>query len=102
LPADLDAERMAALDEAFGFTRSGNSEILCQWLELAIAHGYAPADPSLEAFLRDVGRRKFLKPLYTALVKADPDRARALYEANRPRYHAVSTGTLDGIVRVSG
>jgi leukotriene-A4 hydrolase len=102
LPSGMTPEQMTALDEAFGFTRSGNSEILCQWLELSIAHGYAAADASLEAFLRDVGRRKFLKPLYTALVKADAERARTLYEANRARYHSVSTGTLDGIVRASG
>jgi aminopeptidase N len=98
LPADTSAEDMAGLDGRFGFTRSGNSEILCQWLELSIRHGYAPADPQLEQFLRDVGRRKFLKPLYTALQAADPGRARALYAANRDRYHSVSTGTLDGIL----
>jgi hypothetical protein len=98
LPADSSPEALAGLDESFGFTRSGNSEILCQWLELSIRHGYAPAGPQLEQFLRDVGRRKFLKPLYTALQAADPERARALYAANRARYHSVSTGTLDGIL----
>lgn len=102
LPAELTGKRMAALDTAFGFTRSGNSEILCQWLELSIQHGYAPADARLEEFLRDVGRRKFLKPLYSALVKADPVRARELYARNRARYHPVSAGTLDGIVGTSG
>ncbi|HEX6886292.1 MAG TPA: M1 family metallopeptidase [Planctomycetota bacterium] len=98
LPDGLTPEQMADLDGAFGFTRSGNSEILCQWLELAIAHGYRPADAALEEFLGTVGRRKFLKPLYTALMKADPERGRALYRTNRTRYHSVSTGTLDGIV----
>ncbi|NOT29207.1 MAG: M1 family metallopeptidase [Planctomycetes bacterium] len=102
LPGGLTAEQMAALDSAFGFTRSGNSEIVCQWLELAIRHGYSPADERLEEFLRDVGRRKFLRPLYTALVAVSPERARALYALNRARYHPVATGTLDGIVGASG
>ena len=102
LPESLTEEQMSALDAAFGFTRSENSEILCQWLELSIRHGYAAADERLERFLRDVGRRKFLKPLYTALVKANPERAKALYGANRSRYHSVSSGTLDGIVGVGG
>jgi leukotriene-A4 hydrolase len=98
LPETLTAEQMAALDATFHFTASGNSEIVCQWLLLAIPHHYAAADERLEAFLRDVGRRKFLKPLYTALMAADPERARRVYAANRSRYHSVSTGTLDGIV----
>jgi len=102
LPDTLTSEQMAALDQAFGFTRSGNSEILCQWLELSIRHRYAVADPELERFLHDVGRRKFLKPLYTALMETDPGRGKKLYEENRARYHSVSVATLDGIVRKSG
>lgn len=102
LPAGLSAEHMAGLDQAFGFTRSGNSEIVCQWLELAIRHGYSAADARLEGFLRDVGRRKFLRPLYTALVAVSPERARALYALNRARYHPVATSTLDGIVGANG
>jgi leukotriene-A4 hydrolase len=98
LPQSLDAEGMADLDQAFGFTRSGNSEILCQWLQLSILRGYGPADGRLEEFLHDVGRRKFLKPLYTALQETNPQRAREIYDRNRARYHSVSTGTLDGIV----
>ena len=94
---------MAALDEAFGYTRRGNSEVLCQWLELAIQHGYAPADARLEEFLRDVGRRKFLKPLYAELAKtpAGLERARAIYASARPRYHAVSANTLDDVLGIT-
>ena len=102
LPGTLSAAQMAALDEAFGFTRSGNSEIVCQWLELSIRHGYAAADQRLEEFLRDVGRRKFLRPLYKALVQADPARAQRIYASNRARYHAVSAAAIDEIVGSSG
>jgi hypothetical protein len=47
-----------------------------------------------------VGRRKFLKPLYTELAKTTEGtaRARAIYAKARPRYHAVSTGTIDKIL----
>jgi hypothetical protein len=89
---------MAELDAAFGFTASGNYEVLAAWLELAARHGYHPADERFEEFLMTVGRRKFLQPLYEALMEADEARARAIYAKARPRYHAVSAGTLDGIV----
>ncbi len=100
LPAGLDPAAMARLDQAFHFTDSGNSEILCAWLELAIRAGYPAADARLEEFLMNVGRRKFLKPLYVELAKTDAGRARALeiYARARPRYHAVATRTLDEIL----
>lgn len=100
LDGALDASKMAALDAVFGFTSSGNSEIVCTWLRLSITNGYTPADARLEEFLVTVGRRKFLKPLYTELAKSEAGmkRARAIYERARPRYHSVSAGTVDKIV----
>jgi aminopeptidase N len=100
LPKDLSVARMAELDQAFDFTHSGNSEIVCAWLQRAIATGYGAADARLEEFLMNVGRRKFLKPIYTALIQtpAGKDRARSIYALARPRYHAVSRGTLDKLL----
>jgi aminopeptidase N len=100
LPDDLDAERMAALDRAFGFTDSGNSEILAAWFQRAIAAGYRPAYPALERFLLRVGRRKFLAPLYAALSRTEEGKAWALgvYERARPGYHPLSQGTVDQIL----
>ncbi|MGH9382449.1 MAG: M1 family metallopeptidase [Thermoanaerobaculia bacterium] len=97
LPEDLTAKQMAELDAAFSFTQSGNSEILAQWLELAIRHDYPAADEALERFLTTVGRRKFLRPLYTALAETPAGRRRALeiYEQARPRYHPLSQRTID-------
>ena len=40
--------QLADLDRAFGFSKSGNSEILFAWLRIAIRHHYAPAMPALE------------------------------------------------------
>jgi aminopeptidase N len=95
-----DAALLAALDAEQKFTASGNCEILCAWLLLAIAADYQPAVPKLEEFLLGVGRRKFVKPLYEALLKR-PDgvaRARSIYARARPRYHAVTVRTLDELL----
>jgi leukotriene-A4 hydrolase len=101
LPADVDGAALAQLDRSFGFTASKNTEILCAWLELAIRRGYSAADERLEQFLLSVGRRKFLKPLYSALAKTEAGlaRARQIYAKARPRYHAVSTKTIDGVLK---
>lgn len=100
LPNDLTAAGMGALDAEFGFTRSKNSEIVCEWLRLAIEHGYAPAEGRLEEFLLATGRRKYLKPLYSDLAKTEEGkaRARAIYARARPRYHPICRSLVDKIL----
>lgn len=97
----LDRQQMAQLDAAFGFSASGNAEIKTVWLEQAIRHDYEAAWPALESFLQQVGRRKFLLPLYKALLQRDPEKARALYAKARPNYHAVSAVSLDNLLTVN-
>ena len=101
LPKTLTREQMTAFDDAFHFTASGNSEILHEWLLQAIEHDYEPAYDALERFLLRQGRRKFLKPLYEKLAKTPEGlvRAKRIYAAARPTYHAVSRGTIDGILK---
>jgi aminopeptidase N len=97
---DCTPERMGELDGAFQFTRTGNSEILCAWLALSIRADYRGTDRRLDLFLLTVGRRKFVKPLYEAML-ARPDglaRAKAIYSKARPRYHAVTQRTLDAMI----
>jgi aminopeptidase N len=100
LPREITGARLAELDSAFGFTSTGNSEVLSAWLLHAIEHNYEPAYPALESFLIRQGRRKFLKPLYEALAKTEAGRRRALaiYQRSRPGYHAVSVKTVDSIL----
>jgi len=100
LAEDLSPDDMAALDDAFGFGSSGNNEILSSWLKLGIRHGYSALDERLEKFLMNVGRRKFLMPLYKELCStaSGRERAQAIYANARPRYHAVSAVSLDAVV----
>jgi hypothetical protein len=101
LPAELEPRQMAELDAAFKFSETGNSEILNEWLLKAIGSKYEAAYPALERFLTSMGRRKFLKPLYTELAKtpAGLEMARRIYEKARPTYHSVSYNTVDDILK---
>lgn len=104
LPRDLDAERMGQLDETFQLTQSSNAEIVAEWLRLAALVRYEPAFSRLEDFLLNVGRRKFLVPLYRALLATEDGtaQARQIYQRARPGYHAISTGTLDELLAWEG
>jgi hypothetical protein len=95
LPERLSAAQMKRLDTEFHLTASGNSEVLSQWLLMAVRHGYAPADARLEEFLTTVGRRKYVKPLYAAL---DAKKAAAIYDRARPLYHPITQGTIDALL----
>ena len=101
LPSHLSPSQMQELDETFRFTTSGNAEILAAWFSITIRNNYRPADEALEQFLTKVGRRKFLTPLYKALIATPEGRQRALriYEKARPSYHYVATSTLDEMLK---
>jgi len=92
------AERLAALDRAFTLSRSGNSEIRFAFLTLAVNNHFDPAVPALEEFLTVQGRRKFVRPLITALAEdkewGRPIAAR-IYAKARPLYHPMTTRDLD-------
>ncbi len=100
LPSGLSAARLDQLDDAFGFTRSGNSEILAAWLEQCIKNDYAKSYERLDDFLTHVGRRKFLIPLYEELTRTEKGRAMAMniYQRARENYHSVSVRTIDDML----
>ena len=92
---------MKALDRFGNFTSSGNAEITAVWLVKTIRYHYTIADERLEEFLVHTGRRKFLTPLYTELIKteAGKKRAREIYDKARPNYHFVAANTIDGLLK---
>lgn len=101
LPAPLSTQQMEELDGQFHLTRSGNDEILDQWLKMAVAANYRPAYPRLETFLMTVGRMKMIKPLYAELMKT-PDGAqlaREWFAKARPGYHPIAQTAVGKIVK---
>jgi len=101
LPRPLPAADCRWLDETFHLSQRGNYEILVEWLTIAAASGYQPALPRVRDVLTDVGRMKYLKPLYTALMKqpATADFAREVFAAVEPSYHPLSRASVAGIVK---
>jgi aminopeptidase N len=91
-------ERLAALDKAYGLASAGNNEVRFAFLTLAVAARYDPAVPALEDFLVIQGRRKFVKPLITALAEDKAwgrPIAMRVYAKARPLYHPVTVRDLD-------
>lgn len=100
---EISVAQMAELDAAFGFTQSGNSEILSEWILRSIKRGYDKVDARMEAFLMTVGRAKFLVPMYQTLKEnGKVERAKEIYAKARKNYHSVAYGRIDKLLEYKG
>ncbi len=102
LPRKQTRARLAALDGALGLSAVTNSEVLFAWLRLAVPNRHDPAVPALERFLTVQGRRKFVAPLYQALVDQGAwgrPIATRVYARARSGYHPVTSGSVDAILK---
>jgi leukotriene-A4 hydrolase len=101
LPSTLTQAQMAALDGAFHLTQAQNSEIAHSWLLNVIRVGYQPGYARLDQYLNAIGRRKLVKDLYEAMLKAPGgrERAKAIYAKARPLYHVTLVAQLDPLIK---
>jgi len=80
-------------------TDSTNYDVLVPWLTLALKSGYLAVLPRVERVVAEVGRMKYLRPLYTALA-ADPQtraQGEALFARNRAGYHPIARQMVEGV-----
>lgn len=96
----MNADEMFAMDQAFNLSNGGNSEILCDWFQLCVRNGYSNANIQMRRFLKSVGRRKFLTPIYRELVASPEGKKLAIdiFQEAQSGYHAVAVKTLREIL----
>ena len=108
----LSFANMQFLDAKFGFSKTENSEIAFDWFQLCIKSRYAVAYLDLANFLKKVGRRKFVLPLYESLIGLcrakgqnkdnlnkipEWELAFNTYEIARSGYHSVTQNSIDAL-----
>ena len=90
------------LEEYLMIASKNNSEIKAAWFEKVIPNNYNGLGNAVEEFLVEVGRRKFLTPLYKALLDTEQtNMALSIYKKARPNYHSVATGTMDELLNLN-
>ncbi len=95
LPRELSAARLTELETALSLNATGNSEVLFDWLSLAIANRHELAMRAVEHFLTRMGRGKFVRPLYRGLMAQGEwgiAHARRIYARARAGYHPIVQG----------
>jgi leukotriene-A4 hydrolase len=104
LPRELDYESLTWLDQNFNLTHRGNYEILVEWLTIAAGSAYEPVFERLRDVLLEVGRMKYLRPLYSALGKHSQTRtlAKEIYAQGKPGYHTLSRRVIESVMEKYG
>jgi aminopeptidase N len=100
MPAPLSAAQMADLDKTFDFSRTPNAEIGHSWFLLVIRSAYQPSYTAMETYLKTIGRRRLIVPLYEELVKtpAGTAQAKRVFALARAGYHSSTVAAIDAIV----
>jgi aminopeptidase N len=100
LPQGTSRDVFRQLDERFQLTKSQNSEVLVSWLAAALKAGWEPALNRTESLLGEVGRMKYLKPLYGALVATPEGKglARNLFKRYGSHYHPIAQAAVEAIL----
>ncbi len=100
LPTPSPQALCEELERRYQLTSRGNMEVLVAWLTLAAESGFAPAIARIEQVLGEVGRMKYLKPLYQALARRPETRelARRCFAKNSAAYHPIARQVISPIV----
>ena len=97
LSRELDRESLDWLEQSFGLTRRGNYEIVVEWLTIASGSDYEPVFDRVREVLTEVGRMKYLRPLYSALGRHARTQAlaRDIYAQAKEGYHSLSRRVIE-------
>jgi len=98
LPHPAGEELCRRVDDRFRLTESRNHEVLVTWLVLGVESGWAPALARAVRVLGQVGRMKYLRPLFRALNKRDPAAARDAFAKYRDSYHPIARQVVEGLL----
>ncbi|KAL1559528.1 Leucine aminopeptidase [Salvia divinorum] len=102
LPKSVEASQLAALDERYRLAESKDYEVKVAFLQHAIASRCSSYYNEVEKTLKEVGRMKYLRPLYRALVQGAGKEeekmfARRVFSEACTGYHPIAKGVVEAI-----
>ncbi|XP_074358108.1 leucine aminopeptidase [Apium graveolens] len=102
LPKSVEASQVLSLDTSYRLSESKDYEIKVAFLQMAISASCKKYYGEVEKTLKEVGRMKYLRPLYTALVKGpgleeEKIFAKRVFSEARVTYHPIAQGVVESI-----
>ncbi|PIA38733.1 hypothetical protein AQUCO_02700143v1 [Aquilegia coerulea] len=103
LPKSSEPSQVTFLDKRYRLAESKDYEVKVAFLEVAISSGCKKYYGEVEKTLKEVGRMKYLRPLYTALVQFTGNDeakilAKRLFAEARDSYHPIAQGVVESIL----
>ncbi|GMG99372.1 hypothetical protein Nepgr_001212 [Nepenthes gracilis] len=103
LPKAVEASQIMALDGRYRLAESSDYEVKVAFLQLAIACGCRDYYGEVEKTLKEVGRMKYLRPLYTALARGTGKHeekilAKRVFAEARDSYHPIARAVVESIL----
>ncbi|XP_016495603.1 leucine aminopeptidase-like [Nicotiana tabacum] len=103
LPKTVEASQVTALDARYHLSESKDYEVRVAFLQLAISARCRDYYGEVEKTLKEVGRMKYLRPLYTALVQGAGKEeekvfARRVFTEACDCYHPIAQGVAEAIL----
>ena len=106
LPTDVEASQVTALDERYKLSESRDYEVKVAFLQLAIPTGCRCYFNEVEKCLKQVGRMKYLRPLYSSLARCSGEEekmlAKRIFSEAQEFYHPIARGVAESILLKHG
>ncbi|BAT93558.1 hypothetical protein VIGAN_08007000 [Vigna angularis var. angularis] len=93
--------QLVELDSRYKLAESKDYEVKTAFLKWAISCGCKTYYNEVEKTLKEVGRIKYLRPLYTALMSGNEDDkvfAKTVFSEARESYHPIAQSVVEGIL----
>jgi len=87
----LSAEKIAKIENAYHFSTSNNVEISNRMIQICLKSKHVDSHmmATIDKFLGDHGRMRYIKPVFLNLQKVNHQKAVELWNKHKPRYHSV-------------
>ena len=97
--------QVTALDERYKLSESRDYDVKVTFLQLAISTGCRSYLNEVEKCLKQVGRMRYLRPLYSSLAKGSKEEkmlAKRIFSEAQEFYHPIARSVAESILSKHG
>jgi leukotriene-A4 hydrolase len=91
----LTEENYIFMRDTLNLHKLYNSEIKNIWYQIALNSKHSDVVPYVKAFLANIGRMKYIRPVYSSFAKLDKEDAYNTFQAYKNLYHPVAVRLIE-------